>query len=209
MLNSFNKFNTIALKEAANSKHADVNKVERLIGLKMIKIEETMATKDQYISGLNNKRMAFVMSELRIKMISMKICLTHPNTRFYIADQKIHARPRAMGLSRTSISQKLKNLINTEIKRIQSFGLFDLWINRAMNRTRLKCIRTNDGFMPTNQRNDNDTEIMFTLNLLSDLFKVITSLLCVCILVVVIEINSLPKRTCVRLPNIDLNINLK
>lgn len=176
-------------KEAAISKHPDVNRFERMVGLKMVKIKESMATEEPFILALNNKKLAYVMSELRIKMIAMKICRTHPKTRLYIGNQKIHAKPRAMALSR-QMDPKLKTLIDREIKRVQSYGLFDLWISRAMNRSRLRCVRTEDFLM----RAENNNEIMFTLNLLSKLFRVITGLSCVCIVVVVIEANSSTNR---------------
>ncbi|CAG2111047.1 unnamed protein product, partial [Medioppia subpectinata] len=150
---------------AAESNDSEINEFERLIGKKMIQVMENESSSDDQITQLTARKLAYVTSESRLIAISMNICKRRSQTELYIGNEKMHFMPRALGLSK-SLDTRIKRNIDSDIFWIHSTGIFSLWIRRSINDTLLKCIKTDESVM----RNNND--IMFTLNLLTTLFKV-------------------------------------
>ena len=153
------------------------------IGTKMIQISENEGSNDKNILKLLSKEWVYVMSESRILILAMNICKRRPNSRLHISNDKIYAFPRALGLSKALANKRLKKTMNSDINRIHNSGLFELWMNRALNRTLLNCVGTDDNIIT----------IMFTLNLLLTLFKVMIALYCSSILILFIELAIIEK----------------
>jgi hypothetical protein len=110
----------------------------------MIQLEETESFKEENVNKLLNQEYAYLTAEIRLLIIAMNICKERSNSELYLGNEKTYATPRALGLSKTSLSLDFKEQLNVDINNIHSSGLFQFWINNSINHTLLQCIRSSE-----------------------------------------------------------------
>src|SRR5690242_12538647 len=110
----------------------------------MIQISLRESSREPYIERLLRGELAYVMSETRLNSIALVVCRKRPDTRLYVANEKTHFHLRALGISKVSVDDKFKKVIDSDIKRIESSGLWGLWMSEWLNINLLGCVNTEE-----------------------------------------------------------------